>query len=84
MACLTCKEFIEFLDDYAAGAQEEAVRAEFERHMADCPACAEYLREYLETIRLAKCCCETRARDARERAPEGLVRAILAARKKGE
>lgn len=84
MACLTCKEFIDFLDDYAEGAQEGAVRAEFERHMAACPPCAEYLREYLETIRLAKTCCDPRARDAKANAPEPLIRAILAARKKAE
>lgn len=80
MACLTCKQFMEFLDDYASNAQDEAVRAEFDRHMKDCPPCAEYLREYMDTIRLAKTCSEVR--EARESAPEGLISAILAARAK--
>lgn len=80
MACLTCQQFMEFLDDYAANAQDPAVRAEFERHMEDCPPCAEYLREYLDTIRLAKSCAAIK--EARQNAPEGLVKAILAARKK--
>jgi anti-sigma factor RsiW len=80
MSCLSCKEFIEFLDDYASGAQDDAVRSEFERHIKDCPPCADYLREYQQTIGLVKSCCD--AKNAKERAPEGLIRAILAARKK--
>jgi len=80
MACLTCKEFMEFLDDYASKTQDPEVRAEFDRHIRDCPPCGEYLREYLETIRLARSCSE--AREVREKAPERLIEAILAARKK--
>lgn len=80
MACLTCQQFMEFLDDYAANAQDPEVRAEFDRHMEECPPCAEYLREYIETIRLAKTCAELK--EAREKAPDALVNAILAARKK--
>jgi anti-sigma factor RsiW len=79
MACLSCKEFIEFLDDYAGGGQDARVREAFERHIADCPPCADYLRDYLKTIGLVKSCCDARA--AKEKAPEGLIRAILAARK---
>lgn len=81
MGCLTCKQFVDFLDDYAAGAQPEAVRAEFERHMRDCPPCADYLREYLDTIRLAKSCAELK--EAGAKPPEELIQAILKARKKG-
>jgi anti-sigma factor RsiW len=80
MSCLRCKEFIEFLDDYTAGTQDPAVRAEFERHIADCPPCADYLREYRQTIGLVKSCCD--AKNAKAMAPEGLIRAILAARRK--
>ena len=80
MACLTCQQFMDFLDDYAANAQDEAVRAEFDRHMKDCPPCAEYLREYLDTIRMAKSCAVVK--EARQNAPEALIKAILEARKK--
>lgn len=78
-AVLTCREIIEFLDDYSAGAQPPEVRAEFERHLDACPACRDYLRTYRETILLAG---ETAKREIAHRMPEGLVRAILAARDK--
>lgn len=80
-AVLTCREIIEFLDDYSAVAQPPELRAEFERHLGACPPCRDYLRTYRETIRLAG---ETAKRDSALRMPEGLVRAILAAREKQE
>ncbi len=80
MACLTCKQFMDFLDDYASNDQDPAVRAEFERHMKDCPPCADYLQEYLDTIKLARSCCA--AKEAKSKAPEELIQAILAAREK--
>jgi anti-sigma factor RsiW len=49
---LSCKQFIDFLDDYLAGNQAEEVRAEFERHLAICPYCVDYLRTYQATVQL--------------------------------
>jgi anti-sigma factor RsiW len=54
-------------------------RAEFDRHMAACPSCVDYLETYEKTVRLTK----TAADDpVPAEVPESLVQAILAARKK--
>ena len=34
---LTCREFIDFLDDYVDGNQEDDVCARFEGHIEECP-----------------------------------------------
>ncbi len=81
---ITCKELIDFLDDYVDDAQPPAVRHEFERHLAVCPPCVAYLNTYRETIRLGRSLCAEHA-DAipvPEDVPEDLIRAILAARAK--
>jgi predicted anti-sigma-YlaC factor YlaD len=75
---LTCREFIDFLDDYHAGTQPPSVREEFERHLAVCRHCREYLQSYADTVRL------TRAIGRDEHAvpqevPAMLVQAVLAA-----
>jgi len=54
-------------------------RAEFDRHMAACPSCVDYLETYEKTVQLTK----TSADDpVPAEVPESLVQAILAARKK--
>jgi anti-sigma factor RsiW len=54
MSALTCRQFIEFLDDYLAATQPPEVRADFERHVNACRHCADYLRTYRDTIVMAK------------------------------
>jgi anti-sigma factor RsiW len=54
-------------------------RAEFDRHMAACPSCVDYLKTYEQTILLAKTCA---SEAVPEEVPESLVQAILEARKK--
>jgi anti-sigma factor RsiW len=54
-------------------------RAEFDRHMAVCPSCVDYLKTYEKTVLLAKSCGDDPVPDE---VPESLVQAILAARKK--
>jgi len=78
---LTCRELLEFLSDYLDGALPPERQAEFERHLAVCPACVSYIQSYRETIRLAKGAYGADG-DAPARAPEELIRAILAARGK--
>jgi anti-sigma factor RsiW len=51
---LTCRQFIEFLDEYLAGSQPQHLRAEFERHLDRCRQCADYLHTYRETVKLGK------------------------------
>ena len=54
---MSCREFIDFLDDYVAGKQADDVRAKFERHLEECPYCVDYLKTYKDTIALARKAC---------------------------
>lgn len=77
---LTCRELIEFLDDYTQGRQEPSVRADFERHLAVCRACRDYLKTYRDTIALTR----ISAADSPlpPGAPEDLIRAITESRRR--
>jgi anti-sigma factor RsiW len=82
---MNCREFTEFLHEYLFGDLPAAERAEFEKHLAECPWCVAYLESYQQTIQL-----EQAAFFASEDAPvpadapEELVRAILRARPRSE
>lgn len=76
---LTCQQLIDFLMSYLDNELPEAERTEFDRHMAGCPSCVDYLKTYEKTIALAK----GAANDpVPEDIPESLVQAILEARKR--
>ena len=78
---LTCREFIDFLDDYVEGKQAIHVRAKFDRHMKECPYCVEYLKTYRDTISLARgACAADPSLPAPPGAPEELIQAILNSR----
>jgi anti-sigma factor RsiW len=51
---MTCRQVVEFLADYLAGTLDPPARAQFEAHVAECVACADYIRSYRDTIRLAR------------------------------
>ena len=78
---MNCREFIEFLHEYLFGDLSAEERAEFDKHLAECPLCVAYLDSYQKTIHL-----EHAAFSVPEGAPppadvpEELVRAILRAR----
>jgi anti-sigma factor RsiW len=78
---MNCREFTEFLGEYLSGKLPAEERAEFERHLAECPWCVAYLDNYRKTIQLAQT-----AFAAAENAPtppdvpEELIQAILRAR----
>jgi anti-sigma factor RsiW len=80
---LSCRECADFLLDYTSGELPDAVRREFERHLAACPPCVTYLDTYRTTVALEKpaLCGRPGAKPAEM--PEALVRAILAAREAG-
>lgn len=80
---ITCREFVEFLADYLAGALFPANQREFEFHLSDCPHCALYLQSYKETIRLGKVACSDLDAPPPVDAPEELIQAILAVRSRG-
>ena len=50
---LVCRQVVELVTDYLEDALSEADRRRFERHLAGCPHCTEYLAQMRETIRLA-------------------------------
>lgn len=51
-ADLSCRELVELVTDYLEGALDRRTRSRFDRHIADCPHCTEYLEQMRETIRL--------------------------------
>jgi hypothetical protein len=51
---LSCNEVISFLFEYLSEDLAQARRLEFERHLARCASCRDYLATYRETIALAK------------------------------
>lgn len=78
---MKCREFVEFLMAYDDGELPEDQRASFERHMRDCPPCVTYLETYRETVCLGHQLCQDPEGPVPEDVPEGLVQAILTARK---
>ena len=78
---MNCQEFTGFLHDYLLGDLPAEARAEFDKHLAECPWCVAYLDSYRKTLHL-----EQAAFTAREDAPppadapEELIQAILQAR----
>ena len=78
---MNCREFTEFLHEYLFSNLPAEERAEFDKHLAECPWCVAYLDSYQKTIQL-----EQAAYSASEDAPppadapEELIQAILRAR----
>ena len=78
---MNCREFTEFLHEYLFGSLPAEERAEFDKHLAECPWCVAYLDSYQKTIRLEQAAYST-PKDAPPPAdaPEELIQAILRAR----
>jgi anti-sigma factor RsiW len=47
---IVCQQAVELVTDHLEGALPARDRARFERHLADCPHCTEYLRQMRATI----------------------------------
>lgn len=80
---LTCREFADFLMAYIDAELPHDQREAFEDHVRICPPCVNYLETYRETVRLGRCLCEDEDGPPPGDAPEALVAAILAARRRG-
>jgi anti-sigma factor RsiW len=80
---VTCREFTEFLMRYLDGELPPDERARFDAHLARCPDCRGYLRNYEEAVRLGKRACAEEHDAVGDDVPEELVQAILAARRRG-
>jgi anti-sigma factor RsiW len=49
---LVCREAVELVSDYLEGALSRRDRRRYERHLAGCEHCTEYLAQMRETLRL--------------------------------
>jgi len=49
---MACQELVELVTAYLDGALSPADHDRFERHLAECPGCVEYLRQMRVTVRL--------------------------------
>jgi anti-sigma factor RsiW len=78
---MNCREFTEFLHDYLFGELPAGERAEFDKHMAECPWCVAYLDSYRKTMQLEKAAANADV-PAPADAPEELIQAILHARRR--
>ena len=78
---MNCREFTEFLHEYLFGNLPAEQRAEFDKHLAECPWCVAYLESYKKTMLLEQSAFAV-ADDAPPpaEAPEELIQAILHAR----
>lgn len=81
---MNCKEFADFLMDYIEGGLPPAEAAAFEEHLNLCPPCIHYLDSYRRCVELGKDCIECEDERIPCDVPEGLVKAILAARKQSK
>ncbi|MFZ4574124.1 MAG: anti-sigma factor family protein [Phycisphaerales bacterium] len=76
---MNCREVIEFLMQYLDRELPAAQREVFEAHLSKCPCCVKFLDSYRETVALTHECCPQKREPPKP--PEGLIEAILAARK---
>lgn len=78
---MSCREFTEFMHEYLFDILPAEERAEFERHLAECPTCVAYLDSYQKTILFERAAffCNNDPSLSGE-VPEELVHAILQAR----
>ena len=66
---MTCREFIEFLNDYFDAALPPTQRHFFDEHLAGCLDCQTYLESYKRTVRLGKLALADRDGDVPDRRP---------------
>jgi anti-sigma factor RsiW len=81
---LNCHQCMDFLADYLDGSLPPAQRAVFQKHLSLCPQCVRYIESYKECIQLGKACCHCDQDEIPPEVPDDLVKAILAAREKGQ
>ena len=77
---ITCRELTEFLDDYLAGELDNSRAATLREHLAVCPDCVNYLESYRRSIALSRSAMLQSDAPITAGVPEGLLRAIRAAR----
>ena len=78
---ITCKEFDDFIVSYLDNTLPRKQRLLFQAHLALCPACRNYLKNYEQTIALSRAACKKLDPPRAADVPDDLVRAILTARR---
>ena len=82
---MNCREFTEFLHEYLFDNLPAAERAEFEKHLAECPWCVAYLDSYQQTIQMEQAAFSASGSEpVPADAPEELIQAILRARSRSD
>lgn len=80
---LSCREFTEFLNDYVDDVLPPERKLVFERHLAICSDCRNYLQSYRETMKKSALALGHGLDVPPKPVPEGLILAVLrAAREK--
>jgi anti-sigma factor RsiW len=77
---LTCREVLDFLMDYIDGQLAMEQRHEFERHLAVCSSCLNYVNSYKATVTLGRTAMKDPGELVAGTVPEPLIRAIREAR----
>jgi anti-sigma factor RsiW len=75
---LTCREVLDYLTEYLGGTLAPDERARLDEHLALCPECVAYLKNFQATIAMSRRACADDLELAQ--IPADLVHAILAAR----
>lgn len=79
---MTCRDFADFLDRYLGGELPAELSRQFDEHLGACPDCRNYLETYRQTIRAGRAALGAEGEPVPPAVPDGLVKAILAARAK--
>jgi anti-sigma factor RsiW len=75
---ITCRELIDGLDAYVDGSMPAEQRAEVDRHLAVCPDCINYVKNYRQTIAIGKAVFKDPDAPVPADVPSDLLKAILA------
>ena len=81
---MTCKQLVEFLEQYVAGELAAGARENLESHLVTCANCRRYLASYQNTVRLAVFAAKHPDDGPPAEVPEELVQAILSAQRRAK
>lgn len=77
---LTCRQVLDFVMLYLDRELPPDTHERFEHHLGECPSCVNYLRSYMQTIRLERLAFEHDEDPAHGVMPADLLNAICRAR----
>jgi anti-sigma factor RsiW len=77
---ITCRELIEFLDDYVGNEMSADRRQAVERHLAVCPDCVNYVDAYRKTLAIGRAAFADQDAPVPPTVPAGIIKAVLASK----